>query len=106
MINGWNPFILEDDKSKNAELLTNLQNHIIPDTYKGVVGIKNLVLMKQIIALQGFPLLAKDWLVPLAKWIGSRKCVELMAGCGSLSYVLSQEGVDITPTDNGSWDYR
>ena len=51
----------------------------------------------------GYTLLSYDWIRPLAQWIGSRRCLEIMAGSGALSYALAQCGVDIVATDNGSW---
>lgn len=54
----------------------------------------------------GFPLISEDWVKPLAKWIGDRPCLEIMAGTGYLSYALSKYGVNIKATDNFSWsDY-
>lgn len=52
----------------------------------------------------GFPLIAEDWVKPLAKWIGDRPCLEIMAGTGFLSYALFLYGVDIKATDNYSWN--
>lgn len=54
----------------------------------------------------GFALLAENWIKPLAKWIGDRPCLEVMAGCGSLTYFLSEYGVKIKATDNYSWDKK
>ena len=44
------------------------------------------------------------WTKKLAKWIGDRKCLEIMAGGGWLSKALSEHGIDIIATDNKSWD--
>lgn len=52
----------------------------------------------------GYPLYAQSWIKPLAKWIGKRKCVELMSGTGFLSHALSQHGVNIVATDNHCWE--
>lgn len=51
----------------------------------------------------GFPLISEDWVKPLAKWIGDRPCLEIMAGTGYLSYALSKYGVKVKATDNYSW---
>jgi len=51
----------------------------------------------------GFTLISKSWIKPLAEWIGDRKVLEVMSGCGSLSYALLLEKVIITATDNCSW---
>ena len=51
----------------------------------------------------GFPLFAENWVKPLAKWIGDRPCLEVMAGSGFLSYALSLYGCNIKSTDNFTW---
>lgn len=51
----------------------------------------------------GYPLYAKNWIKPLARFIGDKKCLEIMAGTGFLSYSLSLYGVNITATDNFWW---
>jgi 16S rRNA G966 N2-methylase RsmD len=43
------------------------------------------------------------WVNPLAAWIGNRKCLEVMSGCGWLSLALMSRGVDIKATDDMSW---
>jgi hypothetical protein len=43
------------------------------------------------------------WLKPFAKWIGDRKCLEVMAGRGWLSYGLRELHIDVIATDNFSW---
>jgi 16S rRNA G966 N2-methylase RsmD len=52
----------------------------------------------------GFSLISLDWIIPLSKWIGNRKCLEVMAGSGMLSYSLQQQGISIISTDNFSWE--
>jgi hypothetical protein len=51
-----------------------------------------------------FAIVDQLWTKQLADWIDSRKCLEVMAGAGWLSKSLQEQGVDIIPTDNGSWD--
>jgi hypothetical protein len=48
----------------------------------------------------------KIWTKKLAKWIGGRTCLEVMAGAGWLAKALSEYGIDIIATDNGAWDAR
>lgn len=50
-----------------------------------------------------FPFLSERWIQPFVEWIGSRRCLEVMAGRGVLSAVLRQEGVYTTATDDFSW---
>jgi hypothetical protein len=56
-----------------------------------------------IIRKQGFTLLSWDWIDLLADYLEGKKCLEIMAGLGSLSYVLRQMGIYITPTDSFIW---
>lgn len=77
----------------------------IPESYPkfmvnefDIIGFRG-VFIKEI----GFSLVSTSWIKPLAKWIGNRKVLEVMSGCGSLSYALKQEGVEIIATDNFSW---
>lgn len=51
----------------------------------------------------GFVRVTKDWVRPLSKWIGNRKCLEIMAGSGALTYALREEGVKIKAIDDYSW---
>lgn len=46
----------------------------------------------------------KGWTKKLAKWIGNRKVLEIMAGRGWLARALSEYGVEIIATDSGRWD--
>lgn len=50
-----------------------------------------------------FAFVSQDWTKPLAKWIGTRKCLEVMAGAGWLAKALKDEGVDIIASDNHTW---
>lgn len=43
------------------------------------------------------------WIIPFAEWIGNRKCLEIMAGAGYLSYALREKGIDIIASDDHSW---
>ena len=56
------------------------------------------------VEIVGFPLLSLNWIKPLAKWIKNRKCLEIMAGTGALTFALKQQSIDIFATDNFSWD--
>ena len=88
-------------------LLDMLDQHQIPESYPEEItsnfSVASFQLRERIIPKQGFALLTMKWLRELAVWIGDRTCVELMAGCGSLSYGLQQLGVNIHATDNFTW---
>jgi len=51
-----------------------------------------------------FAVVDQYWTRQLADWIGTRKCLEIMAGWGWLSKALSEHGVDIIATDDYSWN--
>lgn len=51
----------------------------------------------------GFTLLTNKFLNNLSKYIGERKCLEVMAGKGSLAKGLVDRGISVIPTDNFSW---
>ncbi len=51
----------------------------------------------------GFTYLAWNWIRPLVKFLRGKKCLEVMAGTGSLSRILRDGGIDIISTDNMEW---
>lgn len=59
--------------------------------------------LRELSVRESFPIVTKEWITPLAKWIGNRKCLEIMAGKGVISSALKGENVDIIATDNYSW---
>ena len=48
----------------------------------------------------------KIWTKKLADWINNHLCLEVMAGAGWLAKALTEYGVNIIATDNGTWDKR
>ena len=46
----------------------------------------------------------KTWTKELAEWVGDRNCLEIMCGFGWLAKALKDHGVDVTATDDQSWD--
>jgi hypothetical protein len=50
-----------------------------------------------------FAMVDMSWTAELAKWIGNRTCLEIMAGAGWLSKALHNHGVEIIATDDYSW---
>jgi len=94
---------------KNGRELTNALNLYKKKKIPEIInlsddyGIWDLELRRQIIPVAGFPLLTQAWIRPLSKWIGKRKVLEIMAGCGSITFALENHGVDIIATDNFSW---
>lgn len=88
------------------EIISNLEKKIIPNEYpKFMINSSAFMMLRSaIIERQGFSLVTKKWITPLVSWIGNKKCLEIMCGCGSISYALQQQGVNVIATDNFSWN--
>lgn len=92
------------------QILELLRQKKIPECYPAAeagghqLGLESLQIRSQLQGLCGYCLLAYDWIKPLAEWIGSRKCLEIMCGSGALSKALQDCGVQIRATDDFSWD--
>ena len=56
------------------------------------------------IDIQGYPIITKRLCNALAEFIGNRKVLEVMSGKGTLAKGLIDEGVNVKPTDNFSWE--
>ena len=94
------------------QIISLLEKHMIPERYPAIANTllsgreldwdatayRNTIIQKC-----GYALIAYEWIRPLAQWIGNRRCLEIMAGSGALSFALSQCGVDIVATDDKSW---
>lgn len=91
-----------------------LENHRIPEIYPAEAYIKDefldcgldagfLAVRDEITKRGGYALVTQAWLNPLAKWIGTRRCLEVMGGCGAVSKGLQDCGVSIRCTDSFSW---
>lgn len=48
----------------------------------------------------------RTWTADLARWIGDRKVLEVMAGVGWLAQALSEQGINIDATDDFSWNVQ
>jgi hypothetical protein len=80
--------------------------YIIPDEmpkFKDRFSLDNLTARSKYIEEGMFAFVSWKWVNPLAEWIGERKCLEVMAGRGILSFALRQKGIDIIVTDDFSW---
>lgn len=91
-----------------------IKRHQIPESYPlgdedvisksfNTLGSKSIFFHEVYVSYCGYCVLSYNWIRPLAKWIGERKCLEIMAGFGALSMVLKNCGVSIVATDNFSW---
>lgn len=87
------------------EMLTQYPDFISRDIYNVTINstIYNHMLREMLIEQHGFVLPVKSWIRPLAAFIADDKCLEIMCGSGMLSKCLSDCGVDIIATDDGSW---
>lgn len=93
----------EDDlRHDTLDVLETLLNKEIPEKYKEEV-LLNMSLRFKVIPIQGYSLVSKDWVKPFANWIGDRKCLEIMAGKGTLSFALQSEGKSVIATDGYQW---
>lgn len=79
-------------------------NKIIPQTYPREILYYCSSRRNKIIKHMGFALLSWDWLDYIVEFLKDKRCLEVMAGSGSLTYALKQKGVNIIATDNFSWD--
>lgn len=108
--------ILEKFRSaatRYSEVLAKLRRHEIPESYiefcdsplsPTQLDFGSEFLRDTFLELSGYCLVAYDWVRPLAEWIGKRKCLEVMCGCGCLAKALRDCGVDIIATDDFSWE--
>lgn len=92
----------EEFISKLCDLLENLLDRKVPEKYSSSI-LGSMMLRHSIIPLQGYAIVSKDWVKPFSKWIGKRKCLEIMAGKGALSCALRNEGKTVISTDNYGW---
>lgn len=85
------------------EIYKKLENKIIPYEYNKEL-LSCYEYRGKIISQQGFTILTQEWINEFSKWIGDRKCLEIMSGCGALSKALKDKDIDVIATDNFSWD--
>lgn len=100
--------LTNEQKDIIKTIMTQIDNRQIPKEYPEYMlnsfTIDKFTLRDAVIERMGFVLLSVTWLKPLSEWIGNRRCLEVMSGTGSLSYGLKQYGINITATDNFSWN--
>lgn len=89
-----------------ASYFRRLNRREIPEQYPPDIGMESPFLeyfRSAYIQLMGYSLVSKNWVRPLAAFIGKRKVLEIMSGTGALAKALQDEGVDVTATDDYSW---
>lgn len=87
------------------KVMNQIRAKLIPDDHPEVFrDMSSWQYRFQFIQISSFVLISKSWVKPLARWIGDRKVLEIMAGSGMLAHALHLEGVDILATDDFSWN--
>lgn len=111
-------FNQDDEQTQEYHsIIEALKKHIIPEAYpeskqrsflwdENSLDMNSLLLRDELIRLCGYSFLCYRWIRPLANWIGSRVCLEIMGGSGALSYGLRSCGVNIHCTDNRQWEQQ
>lgn len=105
---------LKQAQEQYGPILEQFRCHEIPESYPAAdydpifggeqsLDAGSLLIRDEVIRLCGYCWLSYNWIRPLAKWIGSRHCLEIMCGSGALSYALRTCGVQVIATDNFSW---
>jgi len=59
-----------------------------------------------LINISAFVPVALNWVLPLARFIGEKTCLEIMAGKGVLAQALHECGVHMLATDDFSWKWH
>lgn len=106
---------LKQAQERYGPILEQLRRHEIPESYPEADGSSSLfgahsldegslLIRDEGIHLCGFCWLSYNWIRPLAHWIGSRRCLEIMCGSGALSYALQTCGVQVAATDSFGWE--
>jgi hypothetical protein len=62
-----------------------IDNKILPDELSPNI-LDNFTLRDHYLNYMGFSILTNKFINSLSKFIGNKKCLEVMSGCGSLSY--------------------
>ena len=98
-----NSLTINQKIKESQEVIENLEKHIIPVKYPNYM-LKSFEMRDMIIQLQGFAIITDNFIKELSYWIGNRKVLEVMSGCGSLTYNLIQKGINIIATDDFTWE--
>lgn len=88
------------------DMLKTISDKRIPKEFPPILktSMRAFEIREKVTASMGFSFVCNSWVLPLAHWIGGRKCLEVMAGSGALSCALRRSSIDIIATDNYSWD--
>ena len=100
---------------KMKENLELLKNKKIPESYpEDITSSDNHYAMlkcnelnrENFIKHSAYPLVSKDWIEMLAEYLKDKKCLEISAKSGIISFALAKNDIDILPTESGDmlWD--
>jgi hypothetical protein len=108
MFNFESKFKLNKKEAKQVKQFANMIKnrqipYRIPRFFNDNMSLDVCMLRNVVIHNLGYAMISWKWTNEVAKWINDRKCLEVMAGTGALSYALKKKGVDIITTDNFSW---
>lgn len=94
------------NKVENSDKLfvSKYEERMIPLTLQELDSDSRVNYRNTYIKYFGYTQITKLFAYNLAQFIGDKKCLEIMAGKGCLSYALKQYDIDIIPTDNYNWD--
>lgn len=106
--------LLSELAPEYVDVLELIKRHQIPESYllddedmlsknTNTLGPRSIFFHEVYVSYCSCCLLSYDWIRPLADWIGTRTCLEIMAGSGALSMALKNCGVSIVATDDFSW---
>ena len=90
------------DKKEIPDNFDNLKDNVYRFNLDEIT--QNYIFREQCINKIGYVLLSHNLINALAAYLKNKKCLEVMAGCGSISKCLKDKGIDIIATDNYSWN--
>lgn len=93
----------EDSLTKRVlYLIYQYKNHQIPYNIEDDI-LHKFCFRDLFIKTQGYALVTKKWIDPLANFLKDKKCIELFAGLGTITKALKDKGIDIIATDSYEW---
>ena len=96
-------FDYEEEIPDEMPLAQGQRTLFIPGRYDITLSAKQMHIKEFYNDLGMYAFVSWRWVNPFVEWLGNRKCLEVMAGRGWLSYALRQKGVDVIATDDYSW---
>ncbi|QST02144.1 hypothetical protein IMZ31_22085 (plasmid) [Pontibacillus sp. ALD_SL1] len=98
--------LLEEDIILEDKVPDDMPKHTSHDpftSYEPGDILKDTMLREKYVGIGMYGFVSWRWVKPLSEWLKGKRCLEVMAGRGWLSYALREMGVDVVATDNFSW---